>query len=773
VAVQAVAAGGASSNASLDLSGSSITAGAQPADDPHFVKCSDGAVANPCLVTGSGTAGTAATGVITVQGIASATPVIVGDGSGALNVIVDSSALPSGAATAARQPALGTAGSSSTDVLSIQGVASGTAVPVSGSITCSNCSGTGVSVNEDVASANADPGTPAYTVRSDTLTSTTSANGDYQPQKSTALGAMWVSPVTPLGDSVVNDTADAVKFLCVDATGTTCASDTQAQQDGALGTITSVTGGMLFARGGSTSPTAASANDDAVLVSSTLQGAIRTQANYAGTDAATNTGASSAATPRTVTASDSPDVTALQLIDNPVGSLAGGTAGTSSFAAGGVYVASAPTLTNGQQAALQLSSTGALVVTGSAGTTQYAEDAAHSSGDQIVAIGCVRRDTSPTSSSGTAGDYSTCITDGNGRLYVNSSLYDSAGTAAMDTTAHAVKTLAVNASGAALTEDSQAVWGGAGTFTAGSAPTGGLGFWGRASASAPSTTGVIDDDYVLPWLSAAGSQHTICDSGCGSGTQYTHDAALTVGSTVGTINAGRASAAAPTDVSADNDAVMAWMLRSGATVTQPSFGGVLATAGNGASGTGVQRVTIANDSTGVLATVSTVTTLTGGGVAHDGADSGNPIKIGYKADANLSDNSLVSTGDRADAMSDLDGALITRPWAPLGDLLRESVTNTNGSSTAFTAGLGAPGSGIRIYLTKCTLANSSATFITVDLRDGVSGSVLWTIPVPATSGAVENFVTPIPLTANTALAFDASAATTTLTISCTGFKSKI
>lgn len=46
-------------------------------------------------------------------------------------VVVSSSALPSGAATAAKQPALGTAGTPSSDVISIQGVASGTVVPVS------------------------------------------------------------------------------------------------------------------------------------------------------------------------------------------------------------------------------------------------------------------------------------------------------------------------------------------------------------------------------------------------------------------------------------------------------------------------------------------------------------------------------------------------------------------------------------------------------------------------------------------------------------------
>jgi hypothetical protein len=44
---------------------------------------------------------------------------------------VDACALPTGAATAAKQPALGTAGTPSTDVLTIQGSSSGTAVPVS------------------------------------------------------------------------------------------------------------------------------------------------------------------------------------------------------------------------------------------------------------------------------------------------------------------------------------------------------------------------------------------------------------------------------------------------------------------------------------------------------------------------------------------------------------------------------------------------------------------------------------------------------------------
>src|ERR1022692_2772501 len=44
---------------------------------------------------------------------------------------VDPKTLPPGAATAAKQPALGTAGTASTDVITVQGIASGTAQPVS------------------------------------------------------------------------------------------------------------------------------------------------------------------------------------------------------------------------------------------------------------------------------------------------------------------------------------------------------------------------------------------------------------------------------------------------------------------------------------------------------------------------------------------------------------------------------------------------------------------------------------------------------------------
>lgn len=63
-------------------------------------------------------------------------------GTGTFAVSAASLPLPSGASTAAKQPALGTAGSASSDVLSVQGVASMTALKVDGSAVIQPISGT-------------------------------------------------------------------------------------------------------------------------------------------------------------------------------------------------------------------------------------------------------------------------------------------------------------------------------------------------------------------------------------------------------------------------------------------------------------------------------------------------------------------------------------------------------------------------------------------------------------------------------------------------------
>ena len=195
-----------------------------------------------------------------------------------------------------------------------------------------------------------------------------------------------------------------------------------------------------------------------------------------------------------------------------------------------------------------------------------------------------------------------------------------------------------------------------------------------------------------------------------------------------------------------------------------------AVVGNGAAST-AQRVTLANDSTGVIATVSTVTTLTGGGIAHDSADSGNPHKIGAKATTALSGLTLVANSDRTDLYAGIDGVQITRPYTGLEDIVSGVAAITDGSSTSVIA---AAGSGVKVYITSVIIANTSATAVTVDIRDGSAGTVKATFPVPAnTAGVVMSLPVPLAFSANTAVCADPSASASTITVTLVGFKSKV
>lgn len=96
------------------------------------------ALGSPFQAGGALGAGSALIGKVgidqTTPGTTNAVSAVLTTGAAVIgHVIVDSGAitLPTGASTAAKQPALGTAGSASADVITIQGIASGTVVPVS------------------------------------------------------------------------------------------------------------------------------------------------------------------------------------------------------------------------------------------------------------------------------------------------------------------------------------------------------------------------------------------------------------------------------------------------------------------------------------------------------------------------------------------------------------------------------------------------------------------------------------------------------------------
>jgi hypothetical protein len=207
----------------------------------------------------------------------------------------------------------------------------------------------------------------------------------------------------------------------------------------------------------------------------------------------------------------------------------------------------------------------------------------------------------------------------------------------------------------------------------------------------------------------------------------------------------------------------------------------LSTTGGGTEATAL-RVTIANDSTGVVSIDDNAGSLTvdnagtfavqsGGNVAHDAADSGNPVKVGGRAISSLAGATLVAAADRTDFLTGLDGVQLVRPYASNADIKSQRVADTAGTSTAFTA-FGAVASTYN-YLTTLTIYNSSATAGYVDIRDGAAGSVLFTAPAPAAGGSVISFPVPLRSTVNTALAYDVSGAISTVYISAVGFQSKV
>lgn len=200
----------------------------------------------------------------------------------------------------------------------------------------------------------------------------------------------------------------------------------------------------------------------------------------------------------------------------------------------------------------------------------------------------------------------------------------------------------------------------------------------------------------------------------------------------------------------------------------------LSTSGGGTESSAL-RVTIASDSTGVLSvddngsslTVDGTVGISGvvdveGNVAHDGADSGNPAKIGTRARSTVITS--VASDDRADAVGTLQGYVVTYPYA----LPQSSLTGTASSTAATdTAVIAAQGAGVTINVTTITIYNDSTTNTFVNIKDGSTTRLV--IPAPAKGGAMVTLPSPLRLTANTALNFASGSAVTTMYVSAVGF----
>lgn len=121
-----------------------------------------------------------------------------------------------------------------------------------------------------------------------------------------------------------------------------------------------------------------------------------------------------------------------------------------------------------------------------------------------------------------------------------------------------------------------------------------------------------------------------------------------------------------------------------------------------------------------------------GAIAHDGVDSGNPVKVGGKAVS--AEPTAVAAADRANFITDLVGKQITLPYANPENNVSGAITSAMTGTTS-TSLVAAPAAGLRNYITQITVSCAHATQGTdIIIQDGSGGTTLYTIPAAALYG---------------------------------------
>jgi hypothetical protein len=235
-------------------------------------------------------------------------------------------------------------------------------------------------------------------------------------------------------------------------------------------------------------------------------------------------------------------------------------------------------------------------------------------------------------------------------------------------------------------------------------------------------------------------------------------------------------------VATDDVVQVAGNLTTVATVTTVStvtnlaqLGGQAVSMGSGTRDAGTQRVTIATNDLVPVAVSSGNVTVNGNVGLNAGTNNIGNATIAAIARGNLSSLTLAGTGNVTNLNADLDGVQITRTNVPLGDVLSERVSDTTGNSTALTIFGNVASTRNCVTAIHAFRTDAGNTPIYVDFRDGVAGAILWTIVIPPLSGA-NTPTTTLPCLFKTSLAtplaYDVSAATTSVILSISGFQSK-
>jgi len=369
------------------------------------------------------------------------------------------------------------------------------------------------------------------------------------------------------------------------------------------------------------------------------------------------------------------------------------------------------------------------VLSGGGGGTQYQEDAAHVSGDTGTLALAVRKDTAAQVAQ-TDGDYTVLITDANGRLHVldqNSAAILAAlqGTIAVSNAGLTELAAAINASKLDINIASDGVGIGGGTQYAEDAAhvsgdTGTLALVVRKDTAAQIAG--LDGDYSALITDANGRLHVLDQNS--ATILSTLQGTLTVGSHAVT-NVG-------TFVVQENGAAL--------TALQLIDNLVLAEdAAHQSADPGIQLLAIRDDTPAVVSGTEgdyepLHTDGTGrlwtdpqGNIAHDGIDSGNPIKFGGRSQEPEAQPEEVADNDRVDALFDRNGYLRVR-----GDL-DPSFADINDSTSGDNTIIAAQAAGKRIAVWAILIVSDGTT--DVRWEDGAAGTAFTgQVPLQAREG---------------------------------------
>jgi len=133
-----------------------------------------------------------------------------------------------------------------------------------------------------------------------------------------------------------------------------------------------------------------------------------------------------------------------------------------------------------------------------------------------------------------------------------------------------------------------------------------------------------------------------------------------------------------------------------------------------------------------------LSTATTGNTAHDAADAGNPVKIGFKA--RTANPTAVAANDRTDAYSDTVGRQIIRPVQVRGLVQTAFAAVITGTEATLLAGV----SGVFHDLIYVMAANHSDSAVQVDIRQTTAGTIQMSLDVPANGTTGVSLPVPIP-----------------------------